>query len=287
MLAAYTIAEAGRSYLERDYPVVLWLVPTSTIRKQTAEALKKPSHPYRAAIDEAFDRRVAVFDIADVTQIRPQDLTERVCIIVSTIQSLRVTNTEGRKVYAHSENFEPHFAHIPDSTPGLERFDDGKIKFSFVNLMAFHRPLVIVDEAHKAGTNLSFDMLAALCPSCIVEFTATPNTDLRDGSNVLFRASASEVKAAEMIKLPIILTEHPDWQSAIHEAIETRARLAETAKEDPAYIRPLALFQAQDRGQEVTVEVLKKFLIENENIPLERIAVATGEQRELRFPQSF
>ena len=281
LLAAYTIAEAGRFYLERDYPVVLWLVPTSTIRKQTAEALKNPSHPYRAAIDEAFDGRVAVFDIADVTQIRPQDLTDRACIIVSTIQSLRVTNTEGRKVYAHSENFEPHFAHIPDSTPGLQRFDDGKIKFSFVNLMAFHRPLVIVDEAHKAGTSLSFDMLAALCPSCIVEFTATPNTDLRDGSNVLFRASASEVKAAEMIKLPIILTEHPDWQSAIHEAIETRARLAETAKEDPAYIRPLALFQAQDRGQEVTVEVLKSFLIENENIPLERIAVATGEQREL------
>jgi restriction endonuclease len=62
----------------------------------------------------------------------------------------------------------------PPNTPGLERREDGQIKFSFVNLMAFHRPLVIVDEAHKAGTNLSFDMLAALRPSCIVEFTATP-----------------------------------------------------------------------------------------------------------------
>jgi len=281
LLAAHTIAQAGRSYLERDYPVVFWLVPTNTIRKQTVEALKKPSHPYRAAIDQAFDGLVAVFDIGDVAQIRPQDLTERVSIIVSTMQSLRVTNTEGRKAYAHSENFEPHFAHIPATTPGLERLEEGGIKFSFVNLMAFHRPLVIVDEAHKAGTNLSFDMLAALRPSCIVEFTATPNTDLRNGSNVLFRASAAEVKAAEMIKLPIILTEHPDWRAAIHDAIETRARLADTAKSDARYIRPLALFQAQDRGQEVTVEILKKHLIENENIPPERIAVATGEQREL------
>jgi type III restriction enzyme len=84
-----------------------------------------------------------------------------------------------------------------------------------------------------------------------------------------------------MIKLLIILTEHPDWRAAIHDAIETRARLAETAKEDKRYIRPLAFFQAQDKGQEVTVEVLKNYLIENENIPLERIAVATGEQREL------
>jgi type III restriction enzyme len=208
-------------------------------------------------------------------------LTERVSIIVSTIQTLRVTNTEGRRAYAHSENFEPHFSHIPETVPGLDRSEDGRIKFSFVNLMAFHRPLVIVDEAHKAGTNLSFDMLAALRPACIVEFTATPNTDPHNGSNVLFRASAAEVKAAEMIKLPIILTEHPDWRAAIHDAIETRARLAETAKEDKRYIRPLAFFQAQDKGQEVTVEVLKNYLIENENIPLERIAVATGEQREL------
>ena len=32
------------------------------------------------------------------------------------------------------------------------------------------------------------------------------------------------------------------------------------AKSDASYIRPLALFQAQDKGQEVTVEVLKKYL---------------------------
>ena len=281
LLAAHTVAVAGRHYLEREYPVVLWMVPTNTIRVQTAEALKKPGHPYRAALDDAFDGRVSVFDASEIAQIRPQDLTERVTVIVITIQSLRTTNTDGRKAYAHSENFEPHFAHIPADTAGLERAEDGSIKFSFVNLMAFHRPLVIVDEAHKAGTSLSFDTLAALRPACIIEFTATPNTDPRNGSNVLYRASAAEVKAAQMIKLPIVLTEHPDWRAAVHDAIETRARLAETAKADPRYIRPLTLFQAQDKGQEVTVEVLKQFLIENENIPADKIAVATGEQREL------
>jgi hypothetical protein len=54
---------AGRAYRRRGgpslsrtrFPVVLWLVPTNTIRVQTAEALKKPAHPYRAALDEAFD----------------------------------------------------------------------------------------------------------------------------------------------------------------------------------------------------------------------------------------
>ena len=267
LLAAHSIAVAGRAYLEKDYPVVMWLVPTNTIRKQTAEALKKPSHPYRAAIDQAFDGKVSVFDISEITQIRPQDLTEQVSIIVCTIQTLRVSNTEGRRAYAHSESFESHFAQVPQNAPGLERFADGphkgQIKFSFVNLMAVHQPLVIVDEAHKAGTNLSFEMLAALRPACIVEFTATPSADPRSGSNILFRASAAEVKAAQMIKLPIILTEHPDWRAAVHDAIETRARLAETAQNDARYIRPLVLFQAQDKGQDVTVEVLKTYLMEN------------------------
>ena len=281
LLAAHTVAIAGRHYLERDYPVVLWMVPTTVIRMQTAEALKKPDHPYRAALDDAFDGRVTVFDVTEIAQIRPQDLTDRVTVIVITIQSLRTNNTDGRKAYAHSENFEPHFAHIPADTLGLERTEDGRIKFSFVNLMAFHRPLVIVDEAHKAGTNLSFNMLAALCPACIIEFTATPNTDPSTGSNVLYRASAAQVKGAQMIKLPIVLTEHPDWRSAVHDAIETRSRLAETALLDPRYIRPLTLFQAQDKGQEVTAEVLKQYLINNENVPVEKIAVATGAQREL------
>lgn len=281
LLAAHTIAVAGRSYLERDYPVVLWLVPTSTIRKQTTEALKKPSHPYRAAIDAAYNGRVSVFDISEIEQIRPQDLTERVCIVVATIQSLRTSNPDGRRAYAHAETFEPHFSQVPNTTSGLRRLSNGNIEYSFVNLMALHRPLVLVDEAHKAGTNLSFEMLEALQPSCIVEFTATPNTDPKNGSNVLFRASAAEVKAAEMIKLPIILTEHPDWRAAVHDAIETRARLAETARSDPKYIRPLTLFQAQSEGQEVTVDVLKTYLIENEHIAPERIAIATGEQREL------
>jgi type III restriction enzyme len=178
LLAAHSIAVAGRIYLERDYPVVLWLVPTSTIRKQTSEALKKSAHPYRAAIDKAFDGRVSVFDIGEITQIRPQDLTERVCVIVATIQSLRVSNTDGRNAYANKEQFEPHFAHVPDNLHGLELAENGprkgKIKFSFVNLMAVHQPLVIVDEAHKAGTNLSFDMLAALRPSCIVDARPLP-----------------------------------------------------------------------------------------------------------------
>lgn len=282
LLAAHSVGVARDNWIEKDYPLVLWLVPTNTIRLQTVEALKNPRHAYRQALNDKFGGRVRVFDIADFPTIRPQDLRDQVCVVVGTIQTLRISNTEGRKVYAHHEDLEGHFAAVPQNTPGLERSEDGpnkgNIKFSFANLMHLHRPLMIVDEAHNAVTGLTREMQARVNPCAIVEFTATPQID----SNILHSVGAQELKREEMIKLPIVLTEHPDWRSAVSGAIAARQSLAEKALLDTEdYIRPIVLFQAQPKDEEVTVEVLKKHLMETENIAEERIAVATGDQRGL------
>ena len=277
ILGAHSIGIARDAWVEKDYPMVLWLVPSNTIRLQTAEALKNARHPYRQALDEAFDGRVRVFDIADFTHIRPHDIRDHCCVVVGTIQTLRVSNTEGRKVYAHNENMEPHFTALPKTLPGLETLEGGGVKFSFANLMHVHRPLMIVDEAHNAVTGLTREMQARVNPSAIIEFTATP----RLNSNILHSVTAQELKLEEMIKLPIMLSEHDTWQNAVNGAIASRASLAEEADKDTAYIRPIVLFQAQPKNQEVTVEVLKKHLMEVEQIPEHKIAVATGDQREL------
>ena len=42
LLSAYAIRIASETYLERDYPLVLWLVPSNTIRQQTLETLRTP-----------------------------------------------------------------------------------------------------------------------------------------------------------------------------------------------------------------------------------------------------
>ena len=279
ILAAHAVSVARNAWVEKDYPLVLWLVPSNTIRRQTVEALKNPRHAYRQALDAAFEGRVRVFDIADFTHIRPHDLRDCCCLVVGTIQTLRVLNTEGRKVYAHNEEMEPHFAALPQSAPGLDlqRLENGAVKFSFANLMHLHRPLMIVDEAHNAVTGLTRKMQARVNPCAIIEFTATP----RGRSNILHSISAQELKQADMIKLPILLAEHDSWQNAVNGAIAARASLAETAQDDPDYIRPLVLFQAQPRNQEVTVAALKQHLTDVEQIPADKIAVATGDQREL------
>ncbi|MCY3956560.1 MAG: DEAD/DEAH box helicase family protein [Nitrospira sp.] len=277
LLAAHSIAIARDTWVEKDYPLVVWLVPTDKIRQQTAEALKQPRHAYRQTLNDAFDGRVRVFDIADFTHIRPHDLRDHCCIVVGTIQTLRVTNTSGRKVYAHNENLEPHFSGVRDTAQGLEKSASGGVKFSFANMLHLHRPLMIVDEAHNAVTGLTRDMQARLNPSAIIEFTATP----KPKSNILHSISAQELKQAEMIKLPIMLTEHTSWQNAVNGAIAARASLDKTARDDSDYIRPIVLFQAQPKNEEVTVNVLKKHLLEVENVPETAIAVATGDMREL------
>lgn len=281
LLAAHAVSVAKETWIERDFPLVLWLVPTTTIRKQTVDALKNARHPYRAALDDAFAGRVRVFDIGEFTQILPHDLRSNCCVVVATIQTLRVTDTEGRKVYAHHEMLEPHFTGLPDKVPGLEVIESGggagTIKFSFANLMHLYQPLMIVDEAHKAVTGLSREMQARVNPSAVVEFTATPHPH----SNILHSVSAQELKDEQMIKLPVMLSEHQTWQGAVTGAIHKRAELVEDARRERDYIRPIVLFQAQNKDEEVTVAVLRQHLIEVEDIDRRRIAVATGDQRDL------
>ena len=197
--------------------------------------------------------------------------------MVGTIQTLRVKSTEGRKVYAHNENMEPHFSTLPTTAPGLEKLENGAVKFSFANLLHVHRPLMIVDEAHNAVTGLTREMQTRVNPCAIVEFTATP----RLRSNILYSVTAHELKVEEMIKLPIMLSEHDTWENAVNGAIAARAALEVTAKKDADYIRPIVLFQAQPRNQEVPVAALKKYLMDTEQIPESKIAVATGDQRQL------
>ena len=281
LLSAHASKIAADAYLEREFPIVLWLVPTNTIRTQTLETLKKPGNPNYETLHAAFEGKVRVLDIADFSQLTPADLQTHACVIVGTMQTLRVSNTDGRKVYAHNENLEPHFSSIPATASGLERIEEGdekgKIKFSFRNLLAWNRPLVIVDEAHNNTSPLSFEVLQRVNAACVVEFTATPAGD----SNVLHNVSATELKAEEMIKLPIRLIEHKSWEDAVRDSILTRQRLHDLATKDGDYIRPIILFQAEERGQEVTKEILLKQLLEQEKIPRDKIAVVTGDQKEL------
>ena len=279
VMGAHIIQAAARAYLERELPLVLWLVPTTQIKGQTLDAFRNPRHPYRQELDDAFDGKVEVFDIADIDQIRPADLATKVCMVVATMATARVQDTELRDFYAHKEALEPHFIGVLRQRDDLRKTDKGEVAFSFANLLAIHGPLVITDEAHNATTDLSFEVYKRLSPSAIVELTATPDAA---SSNILVSVSAFELKAEDMIKLPVVLKEHDsDWPVAISAAVARRRHLAEIAKGEPEYVRPILLIQAENVNGAATVEEVKRHLLEVDKVPGAAVAGATGAQREI------
>lgn len=277
VMGAHIIQSAGRDLLDREYPLVMWMVPTTQIKTQTLEAFRDPRHPYRKALDDAFEGRVAIFDVADFAQIRPADIGTRVCIVISTVAALRVSDKEGRKVYEANEGLEAHFTGSIVDLEYLDRGGDGKALASFANLLRLHGPLVIMDEAHNATTPLSYTVYERLGPRAVVELTATPDTD---NSNVLVSVSAFELKVEDMIKFPVVLKEHDGgWEVAVSSAVARRKWLAQAALAEPDFIRPILLIQAENARGEATVDEVRRHLLQTDNVPEASIAIATGDQR--------
>jgi type III restriction enzyme len=293
VLAAHAVALAGKTVLDSDAPIALWLTPSDTIRTQTLEALSNARHPYRQALAGYFGDRVQVCDLESLQTISPHDVGKVCIVVVATIQSFNVTDTAKRNVYSFFEELAPHFDNLPahlavglekvtetdiENQPYLTVADLGRVKHSVANWLHLQQPIVVVDEAHNNRTDRFFKTLGRLNPSCVVELTATPVA----GNNVLYHVSAQELKAEQMIKLPIVLAEHPEgWRECLRDAVLTRDKLHLAAQKEPDYIRPIVLVQAAPKGNEATVDVVRAHLIEQEHIPEDQIAVATGAQKEL------
>ena len=286
-VACHAVSITASELLKTESPIVLWLVPSNAIRDQTLNALKNRLHPYRDALESA-RRNVEILTIGEALYLSPHILNTKTTIIVSTMQAFRVEDTDGRKVYEPSGTLMGHFTHLSDETLSeIERDESGKPVYSLANLLCVKRPLVIVDEAHNARTELSFETLARFNPSAIIEFTATPDTT-NNPSNVLYTVSAAELQAEDMIKMPIQLETVPEWKQLLTAAIAQRNALEIDAEreweETSEYIRPVMLIQAQSRRRDretLTVEVVENCLLEEHNIPEDQIARATGEDKEL------
>ena len=295
IVAAHAVGVASKEYLQAENPMVLWLAPSTAILDQTLDALRNEEHPYRAALAKDFGRNLSVLTVAEALALSKPDATGGACIIVGTIQAFRRDDTAGLKVYQDAGALMDHFSGLdPAQLARLELVEGTERPIaSLANVLKLHRPMVIVDEAHNARTDLSFETLARFDPSMILELTATPQLEHNEArgvfpSNVLFHVSAAELKAEEMIKLPIRLNTDTDWRSILGQARDCRAMLEDAAKaertETGEYIRPIVLLQAQSRSRtdphRLTIEVVYEALREA-GVPEEQIARHGGGFSEL------
>lgn len=307
LLGAHAIGSMAREWPSlTPQPLALWLVPSDTIRTQTLAALAAPGHPFREALAQAVGESVRVSALDEVATLAPQDFDAHAVVVVATMQSFRVEDTAQRNVYAFTEALEPHFRGVPaaalqalhglpdalvtaeeaagdDADSAMLRRFVGHPRWSLANWLALRQPYLIVDEAHNAKTERSFEALKRLNPTAILELTATP---VAKRTNVLFHVSAQQLQAEAMVKLPIVLAEHTrGWQAAVFDAVRKQKMLEGEAQQEEAatgaYIRPIVLLQAQNSTEPVNVDALKRHLIDELHIPEAQVKVATGTMREL------
>lgn len=285
-LAASAVALVNTHLLRSEHGVVLWLVPGDAIREQTLKALRDPGHPYHHALKQA--GAVTVMDLDEAKLVTRATLDTSTVVIVSTVQAFRRESTQGLKVYQSSGALMQHFDNpAPAQRDSLLKEADGTIPYSLANVLRLRRPFLVVDEAHNARTEISFTTFERFNPSGVMELTATPDTE-KVPSNVLHSVGAAELKAEQMIKLPILLEAEPDWQQCLGDAIARRDELQKLADDEhrngAPYLRPLVLIQSEPRRQgleTLDAERVRKELVDNQRIPQDEIVIATGEERGL------
>ena len=274
LIGTLAIRSAAENFLQCDCPFVLWPVPSNEIRQQTLKVLRDPNNFYGDELRKTFSR-VNIFDVADFRNLRVDDL-HGLNICVATFQSIKREAREGLKVYQAVEEMTPFFRNIPRQE--FFHIDEHGRHESFANLLAYLRPLMIVDEAHNNSTTLAFDVTEKLRPAAVIELTATPATN----SNVLVNVPAETLWREEMIKFPLKLGEISNSpEITLDYAVQQLAELEKLAVDEKPYLRPIALYQAENKNRPYNVEYIETYLREVAKIPVEQIAVATGTRREL------
>lgn len=262
--------------------VVVWLVPRREILLQTLRNFRNPEHFLRMRLDRDFAGRVEVLDKEDGLRGRgfsAATVGDQLTLFVLSYDSFK--NKDGRRAYAENSSLAGLTEWQRDAGTAVDV--EGADDTALISALAGTNPIVIVDESHHAKSKLSLDMLRNLNPRFVLELTATPDPKK---SNIIAQVTARQLKAEEMVKLPVVVYRRPDKRTTLADAVMLQRRLEAIAEQDEKrtgrYIRPIVLFQAERRGAEgaETYQRLKEKLIES-GIPADQIAVRTGDVDEI------
>ena len=270
--------------MPKDKPqVVVWLVPSDPILVQTTRNLMNTAHPYRMRLNSDFAGQVGVYTkemLLNAQNFSPDIVRGQLTVCILSYATLRIDSTKKdvRKVYQENGNLKQFADYFKDDNVLLAETPDTAL----IQALRHLSPIVVVDESHNAGSDLSIEMLERLNPSLVLDLTATPRTN----ANILSYVDARELKKANMVKLPVIVYNRTSRNSVIQDAIQLRGILEKNAeaaeKTGGSYIRPIVLFQAQPKNSadSDTFDKVKKMLVDI-GIPENQIAIKTSKVDDL------
>ena len=300
------LAAAALQRLNRQTGLTLWVIPTRAIYQQTKAALRSREHPYRQMLEIGSGGRVKLLEKDDL--FTAADVANYLCVMLLMLPAanrqkgrefLRMFRDSGRYPTLFPDSDDAHGdARLLQEYPDLERNEDnGPVKHSLFNVFKMLRPVVVLDEAHKAygakkrESNEEFACsVNRLNPSLVIELSATPNQGI---SNLLVDITGVELKKEEMIKLPVQITSftNADWHYTLSQAHDELERLDAEAQSlqmsEDRYIRPIAVVRVertgkdQRDGERVHAEDVREYLTQKLGVPANAVAVKSSEKDEL------
>jgi type III restriction enzyme len=316
LLAVNGLSRIFGRYLNRNTGFVLWIVPNEAIYTQTLRHLSDRQHPYRQALDRAAAGRVQILEKAD--RLDARDMAGQLCVMLLMLQSANRDTQDSLKMFQDRGDvhgfFPPegdqlaHRAAI-EATSNLSAYDDifPLIKDSLGNALRVIRPVVVLDEGHRAVSDLAFRTLYGFNPCFVLELTATPHDvqpkggrDPKPGryANVLVEVTGRELDREGMIKMPLNLDarQGTDWKSTLNVALDKLNVLDKQANgfraDTGRYIRPIMLVQVERTGKDqrasghIHADDVKEWLL-TAGFDAAEIAVKTAEQNDLNQPENL
>lgn len=304
LMATYAIELFLEHLRKQKTGFVLWVVPSEQIYSQTLNALKDRAHPYRERLDAVSGHRVKVITKQD--RFTPNDVKENLVVLVVMLQSFSrdKLKKDDLKFFKDNGKFDEFFPletnqerqqEMYKAFPNLDLEQDfgsllgGKIKTSFGNVVKILQPFVILDEGHKAKSEIASEAIRECNPSCVCELTATPT----DEANILFSVAGRELEKEEMIKLDLNLIEKDtvEWKTLLNYNAEHLNFLQEKAEEykkkTGIYIRPISLIQVEATGKDqrkegkIHAEDAREHLISTGLVRPDEIRVKTSATNEI------
>lgn len=305
-LAAQSAERIWNDHFNQRTGLILWVVPSEAIYRQTFEQLRNREHPYRQVLDRASGGRVKLLEKLD--RFTPQDLEERLCVMLLMLQSSARQSKDQLKLFKDNGGYTSFFPREDDyagmnallqTVPNLDRHDladatgplkNIQVKTSLGNVLRQARPVIVLDEGHRAYSQTARETLAGFNPRFMLELTATPKAE---HSNILVNVSGLALKREEMIKLPIELSDfaHSDWKRVLGEAWKKIETLKDAAvafeSQSGRYIRPILLVRVDRTGKEqrgkggVHAEDARDYLLQQCGLREDAVRVKSAEMDEI------
>lgn len=314
-LAVSAVSRVMGRYLDLNTGFVLWIVPNEAIYTQTLKHLKDRQHPYRQALDRTAAGRVRIMEKSD--RLDARDVETNLCIMLLMLQSANRETQDSLKMFRDRGDVHGFFPPEGEQqahqaalarTPNLDAYEGmfPMVKDSLGNALRVIRPMVVLDEGHRAISDLAFRTLYGFNPCFVLELTATPlDVQPRGGknprearyANVLVEITGRDLDREGMIKMPLNLDprQGTDWKATLHAAMDRLNSLDRDAQKLKAntgrYIRPIMLIQVERTGTDqrsskhIHAEDVKEWLL-TAGFDAVEIAIKTAEQNDLNQPEN-